>query len=549
MASRRFGVIATTLFLCALLRPAFLTSAQGRWTRILYPNADKGGNAVWETVAFSGGGYLGMGGRLIDNKYRLRVWRWDSQGNLLWMKQYAQKADLGELLDNGDGTFTVTATNWDHAAETPPTPPWSWVIVCDGSGNILSQWNYELIQTGLAARTRAGTMFLSNPWSNNFWAIDGVSGNPIWHKAYNPIPDPIFPFGEEATAIRATPDGGFVFSAGSGTSENSAVLVRANADGQVLWAKNYQSDASSDSTPSWPQVSVTPDGGFLLIANTTSSSVNDTAIFRLDPSGTVLWQERLVSADYPQMSPAMIWKAAEGSDGTILVWGVTGYLDGRTGLSETAFLATLDPQGTPLWCQVYESPPIMSEDSFVNAWPVEGGYLFASGAFDTNFNPIRQGPSLSKVDLSGAGSPSCNNFPFNIVAQATAYGSEDLPMSVTDFGSFPVNATHARPREVTGIRDIVVCGDAIITAVTKLSAPFRLKLTGWNFQDGSVAFINGVQAPSSTLREPIRPTPHQTKMVIGGGNQLKALLPKGQPVCITIHNPDGQQSDCFAFTR
>ena len=36
MASRRFGVIATMLFLCALLPPAFLASAQGRWTRIFY---------------------------------------------------------------------------------------------------------------------------------------------------------------------------------------------------------------------------------------------------------------------------------------------------------------------------------------------------------------------------------------------------------------------------------------------------------------------------------------------------------------------------------
>ena len=547
MASRRFGVIATMLFLCALLPPAFLASAQGRWTRIFYLKGKQYGIGLKEAVAFSGGGYLGMGGNLVNGHDSLLVWRWDSQGNLLWMKQYAQKADLGELLDNGDGTFTVTATNWDHAAETPPIPPWGWVIVCDGSGNILSQWDCALVATGLAARARTGDVFLSALYSDNFWRLDGVTGSPVWYKMYIPTANPS-PFGEEATAIRATPDGGFVFSAGSGTSENSAVLVRATADGQVLWAKNYQSDASSDSTPSWPQVSVTPDGGFLLIANTTSSSVNDTTLFRLDPSGAILWQERLVSADYPQMSPAMIWKATEGSDGTILVWGSTGYLDGRPGLSEIPFLATLDPAGTPLWCQVYESPPI-SDDSFVDAWPVEGGYLFASAAFDMNVNPNRAGPSLSKVDLSGAGSPSCNNFPFNIVAQTTTYGSQELPMSVTDFGSFPVNATHARPKEVARVRDTVVCGDAIITAVTKLSSPFRLELTGWNFQDGSVAFINGVQAPSSTLREPIPPSPHQMKMVIGRGNQLKALLPKGQPVCITIQNPDGQQSDCFAFTR
>ncbi len=38
-------------------------------------------------------------------------------------------------------------------------------------------------------------------------------------------------------------------------------------------------------------------------------------------------------------------------------------------------------------------------------------------------------------------------------------------------------------------------------------------------------------------------------MVLGGGSQLKAMVPKGWAVAITIQNPDGHQSASFSFTR
>ena len=146
-------------------------------------------------------------------------------------------------------------------------------------------------------------------------------------------------------------------AAGSGTNPYSAVLVRINANGEVLWAKNYSSDSFSDSTPGWPQVSATYDGGFLLVADTSKSTPTlsrpDTALLRLDSFGNVLWQERLVSADYPAMSPAIIRNVGENNDETILVWGVTGYLADHPGLSNVSFIAELDQSGMPLWNEVF----------------------------------------------------------------------------------------------------------------------------------------------------------------------------------------------------
>ncbi|MFB3850632.1 MAG: hypothetical protein ACE14Q_01760 [Acidobacteriota bacterium] len=41
---------------------------------------------------------------------------------------------------------------------------------------------------------------------------------------------------------------------------------------------------------------------------------------------------------------------------------------------------------------------------------------------------------------------------------------------------------------------------------------------------------------------------NRTKIVIAGSN-LKKKLPKGEKVCFQVINPDGNQSDCFYFTR
>jgi len=40
-----------------------------------------------------------------------------------------------------------------------------------------------------------------------------------------------------------------------------------------------------------------------------------------------------------------------------------------------------------------------------------------------------------------------------------------------------------------------------------------------------------------------------TKLVIKKGQKLKALLPEGQAVSITVVNPNERESDPFSFTR
>ncbi|MEW5764515.1 MAG: PKD domain-containing protein [Acidobacteriota bacterium] len=73
-----------------------------------------------------------------------------------------------------------------------------------------------------------------------------------------------------------------------------------------------------------------------------------------------------------------------------------------------------------------------------------------------------------------------------------------------------------------------------ITAVTKMAAPFRIKLTGQNFQAGAQVYIGSDSQPwpSTTVK-------NSTKVILGGGAALKAKFPKGQAVTLRLVNPDG----------
>jgi hypothetical protein len=40
-----------------------------------------------------------------------------------------------------------------------------------------------------------------------------------------------------------------------------------------------------------------------------------------------------------------------------------------------------------------------------------------------------------------------------------------------------------------------------------------------------------------------------SRILLGGGQALKALVPKGQTVLVTVVNPDGGTSEPYPFTR
>lgn len=91
-------------------------------------------------------------------------------------------------------------------------------------------------------------------------------------------------------------------------------------------------------------------------------------------------------------------------------------------------------------------------------------------------------------------------------------------------------------------KEILVTPAVLVTAVTVLKSPFRLRVEGVNFQTGCSVTVDGRASPQSQWKD-------STLVVAKKGKTLKAMLPKGQVVQIVMANPDGTTSEPVSFTR
>lgn len=97
-----------------------------------------------------------------------------------------------------------------------------------------------------------------------------------------------------------------------------------------------------------------------------------------------------------------------------------------------------------------------------------------------------------------------------------------------------------RPLEVS-VRKWPEAQEPAVAAVLKASNPFRLKVSGSGFAVGCEVRIDGATAPETRFKS--------GSLVVARGSGLKALVPKGIAVQVTVANPDGSESAPFAFTR
>ncbi|HPA26927.1 MAG TPA: hypothetical protein PK747_08155 [Acidobacteriota bacterium] len=517
MKCKRQLLILFTIFLAI----SIFSFAQERWIH-KYSSADKVlfGFTSDFFIPFLGG-YLGTGvaGGGPDTRHPLYVWRADSHGNIMWVKELV--SDFGwdtQLLDNGDETFSVVFLDGLT------------VVNCDSSGNVLSSFGY-FFGSRYSANTADGEIdVLTNSGMGRF---DRTTGDTVFVKGYLPL-TPDAPF-IEGYGYDKTTGGGYIM-AGNIFADAliGSTVLKLDSDGNLLWAKIYETNIME----SKPIVAATKDGGFVLSHKylTTESYVR-TPLMRMDNQGNILWQEELVYPEHPQMTSAKISGLKECENGTILVWGFTGEEQDNP-ISGTPFMATLNSDGAPMWSNIYwflnERPPSMVEET-------EKGYVLVG--YDN-------GAALfTRVDNSGNLTDECTYYisAINMNIIETSFSSSDAQFTMID-GNQPYPLQGEYSSKDIPLKDIVSCGETwpAVLSVQKASNPFRLKLTGWNFQQGSEVYVNGVKAGKVMIKG--TDSYNRTKIVVKGSD-FKALLPKGQPVCITVKNPDGHESDCFTFTR
>ncbi len=138
---------------------------------------------------------------------------------------------------------------------------------------------------------------------------------------------------------------------------------------------------------------------------------------------------------------------------------------------------------------------------------------------------------ITSVAFDGLPATFTEDFEGQVTALAPAHAEGTVSVTVSNLGgeSNALTYTYVRP--------------PVITSVVKKTNPFRLVVTGTDFLNPCSVRINGTDVPVTTYKS-------GTKVVAKGGAALKALLPKGVPVSVTVYNTtDAVSSEPYTYTR
>lgn len=269
---------------------------------------------------------------------------------------------------------------------------------------------------------------------------------------------------EYAGDIEQTSDGGYIFTAGSNSSDgdvtenhggNDLWLVKLDENGEIVWQKSL---GGTSNDGSGRKIRQTNDGGYFAIGTSYSNDGDATGahgsadywVLRLDAEGTPIWTRLLGGTGDDEAEDLRIT-----SDGGCIIIGTTGSMDGDVTLNHgaiDAWVVKLDASGTIQWQKSYGGSDID------NGWAIEitnaGGYIIGVEAF-SNDGEVSVNHGLSDfwiVNLDSAGT---------IIWESSYGGSNfDQPIAIcpTNDGGFAINGgTTSQDGDVTnyhgGLKD------------------------------------------------------------------------------------------------
>lgn len=211
-------------------------------------------------------------------------------------------------------------------------------------------------------------ILISEKWKM-IWAVVLCSclsqisfGQQTWERVYGGAQY------ETASSVQQTTDGGYVVggktnSQGGGGSD--MYLVKLDANGDTLWTKTY-GDARGENINSLQQ---TADGGYILaghIVTTLGTSTRNIFLVKTDAQGDVLWTKEY--GDILGYDDAN--SIEQTTDGGYILGGMTG----NASSNNIMRLIKTDAQGDTLWTKTYlDSLPIAGK---VVHQTTDGGYIF-----------------------------------------------------------------------------------------------------------------------------------------------------------------------------
>ena len=279
----------------------------------------------------SDGGFLQIGETgFIPNSARLFVVKTNSNGELLWKKEYSSAGhNLGNsAIETADGFIICGAINQQSAL----------LKVDKSTGQLIDEWIFpnfsgnnaieHICETNLGYAA-VGYQNAEDP--NNTFFTEGngmllfidLNGNITSTVDINPY---------MAQGYRIKNFNNELIISGLTEGANDFALIKTNATGDILWNKTFGENVSGNTAHHCFGLDVNSDGDIFLTGHTVSGVQNwDTYTMKIDNSGNQLWKK--IQGNPRGFNPKFIhdeaWGIKATADGGCIVVAGTGDEYGR----------------------------------------------------------------------------------------------------------------------------------------------------------------------------------------------------------------------------
>jgi hypothetical protein len=289
-------------------------------------------------------------------------------GAVQWEKTYGgSNSDYADsVIQTSDGGYAVTGYGYSFGpksdgflVKTDANGSAQWQQSFGGSGDDYGRCVVEAADGGFAV-TGSTTSF-GGSWSDVYLAKFDFGGVLQWQRTYAGVGD------AQGYCLVRTGDGGFVIAGSSafGSDSGDIMLIKTDANGNVLWNKTYGGTREDDGF----SLIQTTDGGFAVAGQTFSFGHYDFDVYlvKTDSTGNMQWNKTYGGSKYEQG-----FSIIQNSDRGYTIAGNTNSFGNG---SYDFYLVRTDMNGTLLWNQTYGG----ANDDFGRAvvQAADGGYAVA----------------------------------------------------------------------------------------------------------------------------------------------------------------------------
>lgn len=316
------------------------------------------------------GGFI-MTGRIWSEKSAsidALLIRTDREGKEVWTQSFGGVyEDFGSAVQTtSDGGFILAGSTESFSNGLQDL----WVIKTDAAGHEMWSRSFggrygegaldirELADGGyiVAGYTQLNTMGSSYAW---LLRLDR-SGVEEWNRVYGAGTQ------DMATAVRETPDRGFLvssFCGASGKGSSELWLFRTDAEGTVMWQKQYSGELMKTAMGLAPL----SDGSCAVLENSSPPFIqsSDLQLALAAPNGDIVWENTLLTDAAGAALAAL-------PDGGFVIAGYTSPFN--RGNSEIALIRA-DARGRPVWLRRFGSGQFSR--AFCLTTTADGGFALA----------------------------------------------------------------------------------------------------------------------------------------------------------------------------